>query len=172
MDMPFLIGYPSIEDAGLLQTFWAILRLPATWFKIAHLPIQSNRSPQKKNASTAHIPVMFGVMRDGMPFTSCNRYLLTSQDGACVIRYPSAHITDKSSGLQYILGLSTSYAESVISSGLFPFTTLEILPWTHLMSVPVFTPMLDSAVSIKPPYMPQESATHFPVPTSTNSADA
>lgn len=61
----------------------------------------------KKNASTAHVPVMFGNMHD---------------DGASFINYPKmGNVTNEATGLMAALGISSSYAHSIINSGLFPF---------------------------------------------------
>ncbi|KKY23878.1 putative carboxylesterase family protein [Phaeomoniella chlamydospora] len=58
-----------------------------------------------RNASTAHVPVMFGIMRD---------------DGASICTYPSNPVTSELDGLEASLGISAAYAREVISSGLFP----------------------------------------------------
>ncbi|KAF2835948.1 putative carboxylesterase [Patellaria atrata CBS 101060] len=60
----------------------------------------------KKNASTAHIPVIFGVARD---------------DGASFSTYPKTPVTTEVEGIQAALGISASYAQSIIDSGLFPY---------------------------------------------------
>ena len=61
----------------------------------------------ENNASTAHVPVIFGIMQD---------------DGASFITYPrTANVTDELTGITAALGISTSYAQSIIDSGLFPF---------------------------------------------------
>ncbi|KAF7884855.1 hypothetical protein EAF00_010673 [Botryotinia globosa] len=59
------------------------------------------------NGSTAHVDVIFGV---------------TANDGASIgTNYPSAPVTSEVSGIATSLGISTSYAQSIIDSGLFPF---------------------------------------------------
>ncbi|KAL9081548.1 MAG: hypothetical protein Q9159_007267 [Coniocarpon cinnabarinum] len=59
------------------------------------------------NASTAHVPVMFGNMHD---------------DGASFITYPRmANVTDEATGIMAALGISRPYAQSIIDSGLFPY---------------------------------------------------
>ncbi|KFZ08225.1 hypothetical protein V502_09478 [Pseudogymnoascus sp. VKM F-4520 (FW-2644)] len=59
-----------------------------------------------RNGSTAHVPAMFGVARD---------------DGSSIgATYPSTPVTSELEGIQAALGISASYAQSVIDSGLFP----------------------------------------------------
>jgi carboxylesterase type B len=61
-----------------------------------------------RNASTAHIPVIFGTVLD---------------DGASFSTYPKTPISNHSQGLQEALGINGTWAERVIQSGLFPFTS-------------------------------------------------
>jgi carboxylesterase type B len=61
-----------------------------------------------RNASTAHIPVIFGTVLD---------------DGASFSTYPKTPISNHSQGLQEALGINSTWAERVIQSGLFPFTS-------------------------------------------------
>ncbi|KAI4698555.1 hypothetical protein J4E81_005778 [Alternaria sp. BMP 2799] len=61
-----------------------------------------------RNASTAHIPVIFGTVLD---------------DGASFSTYPTSPISNHSQGLQEALGINSTWAERVIQSGLFPFTS-------------------------------------------------
>lgn len=60
------------------------------------------------NASTAHVPVIFGIMHD---------------DGASFSTYPSAssNVTNETAGITAALGISMPYAQSIIDSGLFPY---------------------------------------------------
>lgn len=58
-----------------------------------------------RNASTAHVPVIFGVTRD---------------DGSSFSTYPKAPISNHSQGLQEALGINATSAQRVIDSGLFP----------------------------------------------------
>nr|QFF92596.1 carboxylic ester hydrolase 2 isoform 1 [Botrytis fabae] len=59
------------------------------------------------NGSTAHVDVIFGI---------------TANDGASIgTNYPSTPATSEVSGIAASLGISTSYAQSIIDSGLFPF---------------------------------------------------
>ena len=58
-----------------------------------------------RNASTAHIPVVFGITRD---------------DGASFSTYPKTPIANHSQGLQAALGISSTWADRIIQSGLFP----------------------------------------------------
>nr|QFF92597.1 carboxylic ester hydrolase 2 isoform 2 [Botrytis fabae] len=59
------------------------------------------------NGSTAHVDVIFGV---------------TANDGASIgTNYPTTPVTSEVSGIAASLGISTSYAQSIIDSGLFPF---------------------------------------------------
>ncbi|KAK5117032.1 hypothetical protein LTR62_006753 [Meristemomyces frigidus] len=60
-----------------------------------------------RNASTAHIPVLFGT---------------AANDGASFDNYPHANnVTSELEGLQIELGISASYAQAIIDSGLFPY---------------------------------------------------
>lgn len=58
-----------------------------------------------RNASTAHIPVIFGITHD---------------DGASFATYPKTPVTSHSQGLQAALGINSTWAERVIASNLFP----------------------------------------------------
>lgn len=58
-----------------------------------------------RNASTAHIPVIFGVTRN---------------DGASFSTYPTTPVTSEVAGIQAALGISAAYAQAIIDSGLFP----------------------------------------------------
>lgn len=59
----------------------------------------------KKNASTAHVPVIFGVTRD---------------DGSSFSTYPKTPVATHSEGLQAALGINATWAQKIIDSGLFP----------------------------------------------------
>ncbi|EOA91876.1 uncharacterized protein SETTUDRAFT_113937 [Exserohilum turcica Et28A] len=67
----------------------------------------SNLILTTRNASTAHIPVMFGVVRD---------------DGASFSTYPKTPISNYTQGLQEALHINSTWAQRIIASGLFPFT--------------------------------------------------
>tara|TARA_R110002003_G_scaffold70_1_gene6282 strand:+ start:20514 stop:22418 length:1905 start_codon:yes stop_codon:yes gene_type:complete len=58
-----------------------------------------------RNASTAHIPVIFGVTRN---------------DGASFSTYPKLPISNHTQGLQDALGINATWAQRVIESNLFP----------------------------------------------------
>ncbi|WPH03568.1 Hypothetical protein R9X50_00644900 [Acrodontium crateriforme] len=58
-----------------------------------------------KNASTAHVPVMFGILAD---------------DDGSFVTYPKTPVKDELSGLELINNVSPEYAQSMISSGLYP----------------------------------------------------
>ena len=59
------------------------------------------------NASTAHVPVMWGIMAD---------------DGAAIgTSPPPSSVNDQSEGIQEVLGVTAEIADSIIASGLFPF---------------------------------------------------
>jgi carboxylesterase type B len=58
-----------------------------------------------RNGSTAHVDVMFGI---------------TANDGASFSTYPKTPVTTELAGIQAALGISASYAQSIIDSGLFP----------------------------------------------------
>ncbi|KAL9624547.1 MAG: hypothetical protein Q9160_001211 [Pyrenula sp. 1 TL-2023] len=59
------------------------------------------------NASTAHVPVIFGNVAD---------------DGASFCTYPrSGNLSTESQVIQASLGISAPYADGIISSGLFPY---------------------------------------------------
>ncbi|KAF1911289.1 Alpha/Beta hydrolase protein [Ampelomyces quisqualis] len=60
-----------------------------------------------RNASTAHIPVIFGVTRD---------------DGSSFSTYPKTAISNHTKGLQIALGINSTWAQLVIDSKLFPLT--------------------------------------------------
>ncbi|KAK5690139.1 hypothetical protein LTR17_026038 [Elasticomyces elasticus] len=61
----------------------------------------------EKNASTAHVPVIFGTAAD---------------DGSSFSTYPKGNnITSELEGIQVELGISEYYAQSIIDSGLFPY---------------------------------------------------
>ena len=57
------------------------------------------------NASTAHVPVIFGT---------------TADDGASFSTYPGPNVTDEADGIQKALGITAEYANLIIDSGLFP----------------------------------------------------
>lgn len=61
-----------------------------------------------RNASTAHIPVIFGIIRN---------------DGASFSTYPKTLISNHSQGLQAALGINSTWAQRIIDSNLFPLTT-------------------------------------------------
>lgn len=61
-----------------------------------------------RNSNTAHVPVMFGIIRD---------------DGASFSTYPKTPISNHSQGLQVALGINSTWAQRVIDSNLFPFTS-------------------------------------------------
>ena len=56
--------------------------------------------------NTAHVPVIFGIVEN---------------DGASFSTYPKTPVANETAGIQAALGISTSYAQSIISSGLFPY---------------------------------------------------
>jgi hypothetical protein len=57
------------------------------------------------NPDTAHVPIMFGDCRD---------------EGASFSTYPHPDVTTEAAGIEAALGISASYAQAVIDSGLFP----------------------------------------------------
>jgi carboxylesterase type B len=59
-----------------------------------------------RNASTAHVPVMFGVTRN---------------DGSSFSTYPKTPIANHTQGLEIALGINSTWAERIIKSNLFPF---------------------------------------------------
>ncbi|KAH7351351.1 carboxylesterase family protein-like protein, partial [Rhexocercosporidium sp. MPI-PUGE-AT-0058] len=59
----------------------------------------------RRNSGTAHVPVIFGII---------------DNDGASFSTYPKIPVTTELAGIQASLGISASYAQSVIDSGLFP----------------------------------------------------
>ncbi|KAL3427888.1 alpha/beta hydrolase (carboxylesterase) [Phlyctema vagabunda] len=68
-----------------------------------------------RNGSAAYVPVVFGV---------------TANDGASFSTYPKTPVSSELAGIQASLGISASYAQSIIDSGLFPYydtgnTTLD-----------------------------------------------
>lgn len=60
-----------------------------------------------RNASTAHIPVIFGVTRD---------------DGSSFSTYPKTPISNHTQGLEVALGINSTWAQKIIDSKLFPLT--------------------------------------------------
>lgn len=58
------------------------------------------------NGSTAHVDVMFGN---------------TVNDGASFSTFPKTPVTTELQGIEASLGISTTYAQSIINSGLFPY---------------------------------------------------
>jgi carboxylesterase type B len=60
-----------------------------------------------RNASTAHVPVIFGIIRD---------------DGSSFSNYPKTPISNHSEGLQVALGINSTWAQRIIDSKLFPLT--------------------------------------------------
>ncbi|USP81586.1 hypothetical protein yc1106_08860 [Curvularia clavata] len=65
----------------------------------------SNLIVTTRNASTAHVPVMFGITRD---------------DGASFSTYPKTPISNHTQGLEVALGINSTWAQRIIDSGLFP----------------------------------------------------
>jgi carboxylesterase type B len=61
-----------------------------------------------RNGSTAHIPVIFGIIRN---------------DGASFSTYPKTPIANHTQGLQLALGINSTWANRIIDSGLFPLTS-------------------------------------------------
>jgi carboxylesterase type B len=61
-----------------------------------------------RNASTAHVPVIFGIARD---------------DGASFSTWPKTPVTNHSQGLQVALGINSSWAANIIASNLFPLVS-------------------------------------------------
>lgn len=60
-----------------------------------------------RNSNTAHIPVIFGIIRN---------------DGASFSTYPKTPIANHTQGLEVALGINSTWAEKVIASNLFPLT--------------------------------------------------
>lgn len=67
----------------------------------------SNLIVSMRNASTAHIPVIFGITRD---------------DGASFSTYPKTPISNHTQGLQVALGINSTWAQRIIDSNLFPLS--------------------------------------------------
>ncbi|KAF2272630.1 alpha/beta-hydrolase [Westerdykella ornata] len=61
-----------------------------------------------RNASTAHVPVIFGITHD---------------DGASFTSYPKTGVASHLEGLQKELGINSTWAQRIIDSNLFPFTS-------------------------------------------------
>lgn len=89
-------------DALKLVSFPTVARYVVQDGKFVNTPklIVSTR-----NASTAHIPVIFGVTRN---------------DGASFSTYPKTPISNHSQGLQVALGINATWAQKIIDSKLFP----------------------------------------------------
>lgn len=60
----------------------------------------------KRNGSTAHVPVIFGI---------------AANDGASFSTYPKPPVTSELAGIQASLDISAKNAQRVIDSGLFPY---------------------------------------------------
>lgn len=60
----------------------------------------------KKTPNTAYVPVIFGNV---------------ANDGASFSTYPTTTVTSELAGIEASLGISASYAQSIIDSGLFPY---------------------------------------------------
>jgi carboxylesterase type B len=58
------------------------------------------------NNNTAHVPVIFGI---------------SANDGASFSKYPKSPVVSEVAGIMAGLGISDSYAQSIINSGLFPY---------------------------------------------------
>jgi carboxylesterase type B len=65
-----------------------------------------NLDVANKNGSAAYVPVIFGIVAD---------------DGASFSTYPKTPVTSEVAGIQAALGISASYAQSIIDSKLFPY---------------------------------------------------
>ncbi|KAH8730679.1 Alpha/Beta hydrolase protein [Phaeosphaeriaceae sp. PMI808] len=61
-----------------------------------------------RNSSTAHVPVVFGVTRD---------------DGSSFTSYPKTPVSSHLQGLQVSLSINSTWAQRIIDSNLFPFTS-------------------------------------------------
>lgn len=59
-----------------------------------------------RNPGTAHVPVIFGI---------------AANDGASFSTYPKTPVTTEIDGIKATLGVTDSVAQSIISSGLFPY---------------------------------------------------
>jgi carboxylesterase type B len=59
-----------------------------------------------RNGSAAHVPVIFGNV---------------ANDGASFSTYPTTPVTSELAGIEASLGISASYAQNIINSGLFPY---------------------------------------------------
>ena len=91
--------YPALNLVGL-DTVARYVVQDGTYVNTEQLIVSEN------NASTAHVPVMFGNM---------------ANDGASFSTYPTTPVTSELAGIEASLSISSSYAESIISSDLFPF---------------------------------------------------
>ncbi|KAF1938820.1 alpha/beta-hydrolase [Clathrospora elynae] len=61
-----------------------------------------------RNPNTAHIPVIFGIIRN---------------DGASFSTYPETPISNHTQGLEIALGINSTWADRIIASNLFPLTS-------------------------------------------------
>ncbi|CZT41785.1 related to acetylcholinesterase precursor [Rhynchosporium secalis] len=117
-----IAGQKILEAAGCNQTtldsqIACLKALPAltvtSLSPVARFVVQDGKyvnAPEltvtKPNPGTAHVPVIFGII---------------DNDGASFSTYPQTPVITESEGLQAALGISASYAQSVIDSGLFPY---------------------------------------------------
>ncbi|KAF2197212.1 alpha/beta-hydrolase [Delitschia confertaspora ATCC 74209] len=88
--------------ATQLVSFGAVARYVVQDGTIVNTP---NLILSTRNASTAHVPVIFGITHD---------------DGASFSTYPKQPITSHKEGLQLALGINSTWADLIISSNLFP----------------------------------------------------
>lgn len=101
-DINAQISCLSKVDAIKLVGFPTVARYVVQDGKYVNTP---KLTVETRNASTAHVPVIYGVTRD---------------DGSSFSTYPKQPISNHSQGLQEALGINAANAQRIIDSGLFP----------------------------------------------------
>jgi len=103
-DLSAQVACLTQADAAQIIGFNTVARYvvqDGTYVNTPHLVLST------RNASTAHVPVIFGVVEN---------------DGASFSDYPKAPIATHAQGLEEALGINSTWADRVIQSGLFPLT--------------------------------------------------
>jgi carboxylesterase type B len=103
-DVSAQIACLSQVPAAQLVGFSTVARYVVQDGKYVNTP---NLVLSTRNASTAHVPVIFGIIRD---------------DGSSFSNYPKTPISNHSEGLQVALGINSTWAQRIIDSNLFPLT--------------------------------------------------
>ena len=116
---PQIFSSAGCNSTGLTSQMACLSQVPAT--KLVGLPTVARYVVQdgtyvntpnlhltSHSPNTAQIPVIFGVTRD---------------DGASFSTYPKIPINNHTQGLELALGINSTWAQKIIDSNLFPFTS-------------------------------------------------